>query len=198
MSHSFRTRKVTVLARNRIRRHRDGRVAYPRVIERKPAPGDVHPLPKRAVHRFLRLFPIEYVYGLRRVELRARKDNEIGNPFGCYWTDEKAIVLYSLPAVWRVRRLGEGTRRSVEQFGAKVTVSKEENLVEVRWPEKDGAYMDVWFLSVFTHELGHHVVEQYKTKKRSNYSRLHQEMVAERHSVRLFADYLRRYRSRSV
>lgn len=194
MAHSYRTEKPSVIARNRMPRGRDGRIVYPRVIERKPAPGDVHPLPKHAVWKILRLVPIEYVYGLDRVELRARQKNEIGNPFGCYLPDEKAIFLYSLPPVWRLPRISEGLRRSVESFDAKVTVLKEEKLIEVRWPEEDGGYIDVWFwFRTFTHELGHHFVEQYKTRKGANYSRRHEEIVADLHSSRLAADFFRRH-----
>ena len=95
MARSYQTEKPSVLARYRIPRDRDNRFVYPRVIARRPSPGDVHPLSKQALSGILRQTPIEYLYGLKRIELRPRRNNKIGEPFGCYLPDEKTIWLYS-------------------------------------------------------------------------------------------------------
>jgi hypothetical protein len=44
MSRSYRTQKESVIAARRARRAPDGGVKLPRIVEREPAPGDVHPL----------------------------------------------------------------------------------------------------------------------------------------------------------
>ena len=159
MSRSFRSQKESVTASRRIKRRADGSVVLPRLIEREPAPGDTHPLSKSALVRLLHSFPVEYVYGLSRIELRARQGREVGCPFACYRPDERAVLLYSLPKVWRLRSISADFARSLTKFHADLTF--EEEAVVVSW--RDGAVMGLWFYcDVFTHELGHHFAEQYQ------------------------------------
>lgn len=93
MSRSFRTQKESVLAQQRMKKEKNGEIILPRVIKRKPAFGDVHPIPKKELKGILKNLPIEYVYGLSRIELRAR-NSEVGQPFGYYAGDEKAIIQF--------------------------------------------------------------------------------------------------------
>ncbi len=75
-------------------------------------------------------------------------------------------------------------QRSVAQFGA--TVSKVDDHVEINWLVSENARLDQWFCAeVLTHELGHHFVEQYKTKRGGNRKSIHHEIVADIHSQRL-------------
>lgn len=97
MTRSYRTQKRSRLAERRIERTAEGEVRYPRVIARQPRRGDSHPLSSAFVRGLIKLAPIEYCYGLARIELRARQSEVVGEPFGYYMKDEKAIVLYSLP-----------------------------------------------------------------------------------------------------
>ena len=50
MSRSYRTSNVGHLADRRIARDRSGSISYPRVIVRKPAPGDIHPFAARSLN----------------------------------------------------------------------------------------------------------------------------------------------------
>jgi hypothetical protein len=177
MSQSYRTQKEAVIARRRVP---EG--ASLRIIAREPAPGDIHPLRQRAIRGLLERIPLEYVYGLSRIELRPRRTKTIGNPFGYYWRDEKAIILYSVPPVaWHFRSLRANFRRSLIACHAAIT--PEENGVCVTWP--DDALISLWFYAhVFTHELGHHYVEQYRAKNGRVGGRFFQEFVAEMHARR--------------
>ena len=187
MARSYRTEKPSVLAIYRIPRDRDNRFVYPRVIARRPSPGDVHPLSKQSLSGILRQTPIEYLYGLKRIELRPRRNNKIGEPFGCYLPNEKTIWLYSLPPIWRMKEIPPGLRHNVKSFGAAVVNVNDS--VEVRWLESESAYVDVWFLTIFMHELGHHFVEQYRNQRGRIGGRRHEELVADLRSVRLFNQY---------
>ena len=182
MSRSYRSQKESVTAERRIERKADGSPELPRIIERAPGPGDVHPLPKRVLRRVLQCMPVEYLYGLSRIELRAREKPFIGEPFGCYWVGEKAIVLYSLPPVFYYRSLEIEFRRSLKRSRAMI-----ESIAygfKISWPEPE--MMSRWFYSyVFTHELGHHFVEQYKTRNSRIRSRNAEEWVADLHAKRL-------------
>ncbi|HEY5793132.1 MAG TPA: hypothetical protein VIS74_07525 [Chthoniobacterales bacterium] len=193
MSRSYRSQKESVTAERRIERTRDGSPRLPHIIERAPAPGDSHPLPKRVLHRFLQRVPVEFIYGLSRIELRARELSLIGAPFGSYWVGERAIVLYSLPPVFHCRSLSSDFRGSLKRFHA--TIQSDANGVTVSWREP--AVMSMWFYSfVFTHELGHHFVEQYKSKNSRIHSRNAEELVADLHAKRftdeLFASFRKR------
>jgi len=62
MSRSFRTQKEAIIARRHIVRVGNGAPFVPRIIERAPAPGDIHPVPKRNMRFFLERVPVEYLY----------------------------------------------------------------------------------------------------------------------------------------
>ncbi len=97
MSLNSRSEPTKIIAARRFPRDREGRPILPRVIKRAPRPGDVHPLTRQHISNFLRYLPVDYVYGLRRVELRGRTSEEIGDPYGYYLNGEKTIVLFSVP-----------------------------------------------------------------------------------------------------
>jgi hypothetical protein len=191
MSRSYRTSNVGHLADRRIARDRSGSISYPRVIVRKPAPGDIHPFAARSVREILRHIPIEYIYGLKHIELRSRPaSREVGAPYGCYLPREKVIQLFSLPPIWRFDRVSERARREMENFGAKIT--KFDDHAEIDWRPLENASLDRWFCAVvLTHEFGHHFVEQYQTKRGWIGNITHEEIVAEFHSFRIWDRLLR-------
>ena len=183
MSRSFRTQKEAIIARRHIVRVGNGAPLVPRIIERAPAPGDIHPVPKRNMRFFLERVPVDYLYGLRRIELRARAHGRsLGNPFGHYLGDERAIYLYSLPPVWICEGLDEGFRRSLQKFRASIEMRSEGFVIS--WPKR--ARLALWFFSyVIAHELGHHFAEQYKFKNRRNPTSAIEEAFADLHSRRV-------------
>jgi hypothetical protein len=188
MSRSYRTQKEGVIAKRRVPQN-----AGVRVIEREPGPGDIHPLPKRTIRGWLQQIPFKYVYGLSRVELRPRRTKGVGKPFGCYWPDEKAIILYSVPPlVWRFPSIRADFRRSL--LACHVTITQEMDGVQVVW--SDSILISLWYYAhVFTHELGHHYVEQYRTKNGRVGGRVFSEFVAEMHARRFTADFFKRRRA---
>ena len=110
MSNSFRTQKESVLAARRIKRNAEGKPIFPRVVAKAPTVGDIHPFTKPQLQRLFDRIPIEYLYGLRRIELKPRLNNEVGNPFGLYLPSEKTIRLFSLPTEWRLKHLSDSLR----------------------------------------------------------------------------------------
>jgi hypothetical protein len=193
MSRSRNTQKEEVWAAERIDRHEDGEACLPRIIVRRPKRGDIHPLPKSILAGALRTIPLEYLYGLSCIELRARQGNEIGAPFGAYRPRDRVIILYSLPLSWVVSSMPEGRQKEVERFRARV--SREGPQWHVRWPSE--ASLAVWFFAgVVTHELGHHFSEQYKNKRGRIRGARFREMNADLHSFRLTRAMFNRLRKR--
>lgn len=182
MARSYRSQKESVTAARRIKRQPDGSPLLPRIVEQAPVPGDVNPLPRKTLQRLLPLHRLEYLYGLSRIELRARKLPEIGQPFGCYSPAERIIVLYSLPPVIHFRTLGYELHRYLKRFRA--IIEKNSDGFSISWREP--RHMAQWFYAyVFTPELGHHFVEQYKSKNSRIRSRNDEEEVADLHALRI-------------
>jgi hypothetical protein len=192
MSRSRNTEKESIWAAMQISHDEDGEPSLPRIVARQPRRGDIHPLPKSVLAGALRTIPIEYVYGLSRVELRARP-GRIGDPFGAYRPREKVIILYSLPRLWVVDRMSESGQRDLEAFGARV--SQRGRQWHISWPSEAG--LAVWFFKeVVTHELGHHFAEQYKNKRGRIRGITCREMNADLHSFRLTREMFNRLKRR--
>jgi len=136
--------------------------------------------------------PVEYLYGLSRIELRARKSEEVGRPFGSYLVDEKAILLYSLPIQWVWQpTLSAEARSSLRGFLAEVTDSDKGTLIT--WHSE--IFLGLWFfVTVFAHELGHHYGNQYRSRRSLAMARRHEEWLANLHSKRFFMQMRRRAR----
>ncbi len=184
MSDSFHTRPPRQIARLRMPRDEKGKFLYPSIAERKPYPGDVHPISKKYLKAFIRRLPIEYLYGLQSIELHARK-SRIGEPYGLYMNDEKRIILYSLP--WPTWNFGElATHIEDWYYGHAADTVRFSDHVEVQWHRPiDLAFF--MFAEVFLHELGHHHQNRYRRKRPYPHERNACEQSADRH-----ADFLRR------
>ena len=190
MARTFRTQKRAHLAERRISRTRTGEVRYPRVVQRTPRDGDSHPADRRFVANLLRLVPVEYLYGLKRIELRARQSEEVGKPFGLYLPDEKTIILYSLPMEWSWKGISPRSRLvlSMRRFFAEIR--HDDGVLHIRWPEAGSR--SVWFYSKV---LSHHHRNQYRARLRPIGSR-DGERAANLRSRRLFKDLVKQLRSR--
>lgn len=183
MSKSGRTEPPALVASRRMSTDEDGEPRLPRIVERRPFRGDVHPLPKPVLESLLPKVPPKYWYGLRAVELRAR-NAPIGEPFGSYLPDEKRIRLYSLPLEWRVTHVAEWVREGLVTYGAEV--SKAEDGFRVLWPDPGWPLMGLWFFNrVFGHELGHHFNFQYKGRRTPIVGRAYEEVHATLHGLRI-------------
>ena len=189
MSRSRNTEKEKVWAEAKIGRTVDGQICLPRIIERRPKRGDIHALPKRVLSIVLRKIPVECLYGLARIELQPRQGSSIfDNPLGVYLSDEKAIILYSLPMKWIIDKMSDGFMEQAEFYRAEVLCK--ENKWHINWPSE--ASIGVWFFNtVVTHELGHHFSVQYKKKRGAIGGVKYRELNAEMHSFRLTREILR-------
>lgn len=134
MSRTYKTLKESVMATQRMKRDLNGELLLPRIIVKPPTKGDIHPLTHQELHRVLKRVPVEYLYGLHHVELRGRRSNEIGQPFGQYSPSLKVITLYSLPREWKLKWIGRHLRQSLPKFHA--DVSRKEDQYLVTWPKK--------------------------------------------------------------
>lgn len=181
MSRSFRTRPKDLIARDRMPRDRQGDILFPRIIIRKPRPGDCHPLNRRMIARAFEKLPLEYFYGLKEIELRARQGG-IGEPFGSYSAYAKKIILYSVPGrLWKIKNPSEGLVAAVRRYHPEIR--EDETGIAVVW---DSAFLlRMFFLSTLFHELGHHYTHQYKGKKKPPLDVRSKEFQADAQVVKL-------------
>ncbi|MBN1788620.1 MAG: hypothetical protein JW806_09545 [Sedimentisphaerales bacterium] len=106
--------------------------------------------------------PLEYFYGLKEIELRARS-SDVGDPFGKYSPSAKKIILYSVPKKqWNMSNPPKSFIASLRRYHAKITNTKDGIIVE--W-ESD-IVLIMFFISILFHELGHHYMHQYKCKRK--------------------------------
>lgn len=163
----------------------------PRIQRRRPRPGDVHPLAPADIRHCLRLLPPAYVYGLRGIELRARRD-AVGAPYGTYLRGERRIWLYSCPPRrWRFEPEVWPRHRGLLADGATpAAVPGDPDGVWIEWHDP----ADLWrvYLQVLVHELGHHYVNQYRASRPRPGTRRRNEAVADLHGERIVAALARR------
>jgi hypothetical protein len=160
MARSYRTEPKWRIAHRNAERDAEGKVLLPRIVERPPRIGDVHPIPKYMLARLLSRLPAELYYGLRLIEMRARQ-HLAGYPFGEYSRVEKSIRLYSLPLTIHFPSIPPRHRGLMEISEA--TIVQQLDGYSVSWA--DPILMGFWFYySTFVHELGHHHRFQYPAK----------------------------------
>lgn len=183
MSKSGRTDPPAVVASRRMDTNEDGEPKLPRIIERRPFSGDVHPVPKQVLESLLLKVPPQYWYGLTAIEFRAR-NGPIGEPFALYHPNDQRIWLYSLPLEWRLTHVAEWVRDSLDEYGAEVSEADEG--FQVSWPDPAWPMMSLWFFHrVFLHELGHHFNYQYKARRTPIKGLAYEEANATLHGFRI-------------
>jgi hypothetical protein len=147
MSDSYRTQRE-----DRVAVRRGAKVPRLRIVETAPYPGDVHPLSKIEIERFLKKLPEGVTYGLRSIELRAR-NHRVGSPFACYRGRDRSILLYSLPREWKCRFSFSALIDEVKEYGAVVKPTKPTPTIV--WTRlKD---LKRWYsYDVLAHDVAHH------------------------------------------
>jgi hypothetical protein len=138
----------------------------------KPRPGFHHPADKNDILEVLRVVgPIAF-YGLRSVELaRSRADGSIpALVFGRYCVPGR-IILFEQPfPPWRLSGLLKGDLfRRLERAGAVLTVLTDVAATLVDWPRD--ALRRFMLEEVLLHEIGHHVLQHHKGKRRERIAR---------------------------
>jgi hypothetical protein len=193
MARSYRTEQPAAAARRRVKLDEEGAPVLPRIIERKPLPGDIHPVSAAMLRRVLkREVPLAYVHGLSRIELRPRSSLVVGKPFALYRRAEKSIIHYSLPLQWSWKFFPSvKLAAEMQRFFAELDVSPQG--VQVTWPARE--VLSLWYyIEVLAHELGHHYRWQNRGRRGGGSFTAHEEFVAEIHSHRFYQVFLKQVR----
>jgi hypothetical protein len=142
-----------------------------RIVVSKPQPGFHHPASKREVLSMLKSIGPSASYGLRSIELKGSALATNSRPvFGRYCVPGR-IILFAQPAgQWRVNGvLKADLVRQMERAGARLTRLADIGVTLVDWAP--GALKRFMLEEVLLHELGHHVLQHYKGKRRARVAR---------------------------
>lgn len=137
----------------------------------------------------LRFFGEPSTYGLREIKLASEPGAEGGQlRFGRLLVPGK-IVLFPQPrSPWRLPgRVGTKVRRRLRRAGALVEIPDDGVYTLVEWP--GNTLREFVLLDVLMHEIGHHLIQHYKGKRR--------DRVARTRDHEAFADHFSR-RCRSL
>ena len=146
------------------------------------------------VRGVLSSLPIEYIYGLRKIELLPRVSVEVGNPYGVYRLDEKDILLYSMPMSWSWEEASIESLEILKMRKWYAHVVERGQGVSIQWPH-EGARAMWFYIEVFAHELGHHYRNQYRGRSKRA-SVCDEELIACLHSNRFYKRLVQRIRTR--
>jgi len=153
----------------------------PRVIVRRPRSGFVHPADRADVRRLLELLGAACTYGLCTVEL-AQGGGE--GRLGTLVVPGKIILYDQRPSPWRLPgALAAGESERLRRSGALVEPAGDGTQTIVTWPGE--TLRDFLLFDVLLHEIGHHLLQHDKGKRRERIARTaDHEAFAERFATR--------------
>ncbi len=161
----------------------------PRITVRKTRKGYHHPASRPDIEQLLLFFGERSFYGLREIQLAQSPSTAApgGRLFGRLYVPGR-IVLYEQPIPpWYVPgRLTQAERDSLTRAGATVEQSDDGMRCIIRWTDK--TLRNFMLFDVLLHEIGHHLVQQFKGKRKGQLLRTGDH----EHSARLFASQCRK------
>ena len=168
------------------------RVPLPRIVAKRPRKGFVRPADAADLAKLLRFFGPSCFYGLRSIRLLqgSGASKEISLPFGRLVVPGN-IILYDQPKPpWFISgSLPRAERTRLERSGALIESSDDGIHSLIHWKEND--LRNFMLFEVFMHEVGHHIIQQYKGKRGARLMRTKDhERLADAFAKRCRRDYL--------
>jgi hypothetical protein len=168
----------------------------PRIIVKRPRQGFVHPAEKADIVRVLQFFGERCFYGLRLIKLVQGSATLSGESLLMGRLEVPGtIVLYDQPASpWFVTgSIPSAEKQKLERAGASIEVSSDNLHCLIHWTDSD--LKNFMLFEVFMHEIGHHLIQQYKGKRSARVARTkdHEhfaDLFAERCRESFFADHV--------
>lgn len=137
----------------------------PRISVATSRKGFFHPASKSAIKQVLLYFGDLSVYGIREISLVQRHNTAADKLlFGALSIPGK-ILLYEQPELpWHLSgKLPRQQLDLITEAGATVEFSSDESRCKIEWPSD--TLPDFMLFEVLMHEIGHHVIQQFKGKR---------------------------------
>lgn len=143
-----------------------GQPVLPRITTKRPRQGFTHPAEKADILRVLHFFGEKCFYGLKSIKLIQGSNavSEAGLPMGRIEVPG-TIVLYDQPvSPWFINgTLPKAEREKLEQAGASIEPASDNLHCLIHWSEAN--LKNFMLFEVFMHEIGHHLIQQYKGRR---------------------------------
>jgi hypothetical protein len=168
----------------------DAPTPLPLLRAQRPREGYAQPAGRADISRLLQFFGAELTYGVRSIELvRGRDDLQRGLLLGRLLAPGRVLLYDQPPSPWLLPgRLPVRELERLVDAGAEVE-STTSGRSRVTWPGE--TLREFMLLDVLLHEIGHHVLQHHKGKRRARVARTRDHEAY----ARAFADrYRRRYR----
>ncbi len=148
----------------------DTSLSLPRLRVQDPRRGCIHPATRTDVLALLEFFGAEVAYGLRSIELvRSRGDAVGGLLLGTLLVPGRIVLYDQPPSPWLLPgRLPTQQLERLEAAGAEVERTGC-GRTHVTWPGE--TLKEFMLLDVLLHEIGHHVLQHHKGKRRARIAR---------------------------
>ena len=138
----------------------------PRIVTKPPRAGFLHPAEKKSILAVLEFFGDSCVYGLRSVRLSqgATTNRDSALLFGRLEVPG-TIILYDQPtSPWFINGIFTSAQtKKLQKAGAVFEIAEGGFQTLVHWSKKD--LENFMLFDVFMHEVGHHMIQQYKGKR---------------------------------
>lgn len=169
----------------------DAEPIYPRFIVKRARAGFIHPAGKSDILRLLEFFGEQCYYGLKTVKLMQGADScKSASILMGRIEVPGSIILYDQPEPpWLIS--GEIAAPAVHQLEQAGAVVENKNGIQtvVHWTAD--ALKNFMLFDVFMHEVGHHLIQQYKGKKNQRVARTKDhEHFAQLFALRCRRDFL--------
>jgi len=138
----------------------------PRIVTKKPRRGFSHPAGKHELVSVLQFFGERCFYGLRLIKL-VQGDTLLSQGVVCMGRLEVpgTIILFDQPpSPWFINgTIPSLERKRLERAGASIEATGDGVQCLIRWSDTD--LQNFMLFEVFMHEIGHHLIQQYKGKR---------------------------------
>ncbi len=147
----------------------DVSIPLPRLCVQDPRKGYIHPATQADILALLEFFGAEVTYGVRSIELIRGGDPVQGLLLGRHLVPGRIVLYDQLPSPWLLPgRLPSQELDRLEGAGAQVECTRY-GLTWVTWPEN--TLKEFMLLDVLLHEIGHHILQHHKGKRRIRIAR---------------------------
>jgi hypothetical protein len=136
----------------------------PRIVVQPPRAGHCHPASKAAIEELLHFFGPACFYGLRRIDLVQGHHRDDRLVFGRLLVPGRIILYDQKPSPWTLAgALTLDQRELLRRAGAVPEIIGAGLHTTVAWPGE--TLRDFLRFDVLMHEIGHHMIQQYKGKR---------------------------------
>jgi hypothetical protein len=158
-----------------------------KIIEKSTGKYDLHLLHKSLLKNILRNINPKYLFGLKAIELRQKRNSPYANKLGSYSPTEKIIKIYSIEVSPIFPKLPKDWIKSIESFQGEIIEFP--NFKRIKWQKQGHAVL--WYINfVLCHELGHHYVNMSKFRRKQTYKPAIAEIRANYWAKVIFEEYL--------